>query len=184
MRGRFVLAIEHARHQAGPVAEGAFVHQIGLLGIVGFKAHQQQKIFHQPIQAIAAAFDAPQKFLQIFGRPFAFLNQIDIAGDVREGRAEFVAEHVQQIALEVIHLAAALLLDRQGPIEFGAHDDEQIFQIDRLHQIVIGAQLLAGADVGALALGRQEDERHGRPPGLAAHLFQKLKAIHLRHHDV
>jgi hypothetical protein len=65
-----------------------------------------------------------------------------------------MAEHAEQTALQVIHLAAALLLDRQGPIEFSAHDDEQVFLIHRLYQIVIGPALQRG--YRSLTPGRQK----------------------------
>ena len=71
-----------------------------------------------------------------------------------------------------------------GAREAGADGVEQVGAGDGLRQVVVGAEVHAGADVGRLAFGGEEDERQRGGGGVGAQRGEDFQAVHAGQHDV
>ena len=58
----------------------------------------------------------------------------------------------------------------------------EVGEVDRLHQKVEGAAIHRGADIGHVAIGRNDDRRN--PLFRLLQLGQEREAVHARHVDV
>jgi hypothetical protein len=65
--------------------------------------------------------------------------------------------------------------------ENGAHASHQFPRVERLGQIIVGAQIQADDAVHVVGAGRQHEHRH---TALLAQLPQNLEAVHAGQHDV
>ena len=72
-------------------------------------------------------------------------------------------------------------LDARGATDDGPNAGRELIRVERLGDVVVGAEVEALGLVGGRALGRQQDDRH-RP--LLAELAHDLDAVEVRHHDV
>jgi hypothetical protein len=64
------------------------------------------------------------------------------------------------------------------------HGGQEMPGIDRLHEVLVRAQLPGPDDIGLVGLGRHDDDDGPRAPGLPTDLLQHLKAVHPVHEQV
>ena len=89
--------------------------------------------------------------------------------------ASWPANLVRDSRLFVLERLALLLLQQ----DLDARDD--LFDVDRLGEVVLDAQLEPADLVLDVGLRRQEDERDRRPVGVLLEPLDELEAVHLRH---
>ena len=68
--------------------------------------------------------------------------------------------------------------------ESGLHGGEEVVADDGFGEVVVGAEVHAGADVGAVAFGGEEDEGGGGEGVFAAQGLDDAVAVEFGHHDV
>lgn len=74
--------------------------------------------------------------------------------------------------------------DGGGFGEAGLHGGEEVVADDRLGEVVVGAEVHAGADVGAVAFGGEKDEGGGGEGVFFTEGLDDTVAVEFGHHDV
>jgi hypothetical protein len=110
----------------------------------------------------------------------------------RRGRQDGVQQAIGAgpLALDLLHLALDpreirhLLIAPALLLETGADPRLEEHRVERLRQVVVGAELNAAHHAVYVVERRDHDHRDVAQPGIVLEAPQDLKAAHLRHHDV
>lgn len=71
-----------------------------------------------------------------------------------------------------------------GAVESGGDGGDEFVVIDGFGEVIVGAEVHAGAEVGAVGFGGEEDEGDGLPGGFETDAAEEFVSVHFGHHDI
>src|SRR5919106_2000817 len=171
------------------VAEAGASLDDGWIGLVGLQLGAQARNPDAQVLKVVYVFRTPNTRQQfgvehdLAGVGGEALKQQPLSAREADRLAGFEDEPSFQIDFDVTGAdnAADVIRGPRLASQHGPHASAQLFRVERLGQVVVGAQFEAADYVIVMVLAGQKDDGDIGALAQAAHNFE---AVHVRHHDV